>query len=148
MTAPLTPAQMAATHTAAFTLSRPWRAEEFGALLDQPGTFFVGDAACFALGRVIAGEAELLTVATHPHHRRRGLARDRMTWWIGEAAARGAAHAFLEVATDNAPALALYAATGFARAGLRPGYYPRPQGPAADAVVMTRALPLGHRTES
>lgn len=146
MTAQLTPAQMAATHAAAFTQSRPWREDEFAALLAHPGIFAVGDAACFALVRVIADEAELLTIATDPDHRRRGLARDRMARWMAEAAARGATRAFLEVAADNAPALALYAAMGFARAGRRPAYYPRPEGPAADAVVMTRDLPSGQPT--
>jgi ribosomal-protein-alanine N-acetyltransferase len=36
-------------------------------------------------------------------------------------------------------AIALYAATGFAKVGLRKGYYPHPDG-ARDAVVMRRAL--------
>ena len=54
---------------------------------------------------------------------------------------KGAASAFLEVATDNAPALALYTGAGFADAGLRRGYYRDPAGGAAiDARVMTRAL--------
>ena len=140
MAAPLTPEAMARTHAAAMQ-SRPWRAEEFAALLSHPGTFALGDTACFALVRVIADEAELLTIATHPGHRRQGLARACMAAWMAEAAARGAAQAFLEVAHDNAPALALYQAMGFSRSGLRPGYYPRPDAPAADAVVMTRALP-------
>lgn len=147
MAAALTPEAMAQTHAAAMQ-SRPWRAGEFAALLAQPGTFATGDAACFALVGVIADEAELLTIATHPDHRRQGRARACMAAWMREAAARGAARAFLEVADDNAPALALYQAMGFARSGLRPGYYPRPEGPAADAVVMTRMLPLGQHTET
>ena len=144
----LTPEDMAATHAAAFTQSRPWRAAEFAALLEGTGCFATGDATCFALIRVVADEAELLTIATHPNRRRQGLARACMSAWMAEAAARGADHAFLEVAADNAPALALYAALGFARTGMRPGYYPRPEGPAADAVLMARRLPRGQRDES
>lgn len=147
MPAPLTPETMAQTHALAMQ-SRPWRAEEFAELLALPGTFALGDAACFALVRVIADEAELLTIATHPDHRRQGLARACMAAWMAAAAARGAVQAFLEVAEDNAAALALYQAMGFARSGLRPGYYPRPGGPAADAVIMTRPLPQGQHTKS
>jgi ribosomal-protein-alanine N-acetyltransferase len=51
----------------------------------------------------------------------------------------GAFDLFLEVAADNTAAIALYAATGFDRVGLRKGYYPHPDG-AKDAVVMRRAL--------
>lgn len=144
----LTPEAMARTHAAAFTQSRPWRAEEFAALLEFPGTFATGDATCFALVRVIADEAELLTIATHPDHRRQGLARACMTAWMEEAAARGAVQAFWEVAEDNAAAIALYDVMGFVRGGQRPGYYPREDGPAADAVIMTRNLPSGHHTKS
>jgi len=136
----MTPADMAATHAAAFTQSRPWRAEEFADLLTMSGTFACGDARCFALIRVIADEAELLTIATHPDHQRQGLARALMTAWQAEAATRGAARAFLEVAADNPGAIALYDACGYQRVGLRRGYYPRPQAPASDAILMARTL--------
>ena len=141
MTAAPTPEAMAETHAAAFAPARPWRREEFSDLLATPGCFSLGDAACFALVRVIADEAELLTIATDPAHRRQGLARARMVAWMAEAATRGATRAFLEVATDNPAARALYRATGFAETGKRPGYYPRPGLPACDAVVMSRDLP-------
>ena len=141
MTAAPTPEAMAETHAAAFAPSRPWRREEFSDLLATPGCFAVGDAACFALVRVIAGEAELLTIATDPAYRRQGLARDRMAAWMDAAVTRGATRAFLEVAADNPAARALYRATGFTDTGKRPGYYSRPGLPAIDAVVMSRDLP-------
>lgn len=136
----MTPAGMAALHRAGFTQSRPWSEAEFAGLLATPGTFACGDARGFALVRVIADEAELLTLTTHPAHRRQGHARALMDRWQTQAAAQGAARAFLEVAADNAPALALYERAGFRRAGLRRAYYARAGGRAADAVVMTRAL--------
>jgi len=136
----MTPEQMAATHAAAFTQSRPWRAGEFADLLSLSGSFACGDARCFALVRVIADEAELLTIATDPAHRRQGLARACMDRWQAEAAARGATRAFLEVAADNPAALGLYAACGYDRVGLRRGYYPRPDAPPSDAILMARTL--------
>ncbi|MDX2482368.1 MAG: GNAT family N-acetyltransferase [Pseudodonghicola sp.] len=140
-TSPLTPEDMATTHAAAFTQSRPWRADEFSALLQLPGCFARGEATCFALVRVIADEAELLTIATAPAQRRQGRARVCMAAWMAEAVARGASQAFLEVANDNPAALSLYTAMGFCRSGLRRGYYPRTGAEAADAVVMSRPLP-------
>ena len=136
----MTPAVMAALHRAGFTQSRPWTEAEFTGLLAVPSTFACGDARGFALVRVGADEAELLTLTTHPEHRRQGVARALMDQWQARASAQGATRAFLEVAADNTPALALYAQAGFQRAGLRRAYYARPQGIAADAVVMTRAL--------
>jgi ribosomal-protein-alanine N-acetyltransferase len=131
---------MAAAHAAAFTQSRPWSAAEFTSLLESPLVFAAGDTRAFALVRVIADEAELLTIATHPDFQRRGLARALMDQWQAEAAARGAASGFLEVAADNSAALALYEACGFETSGLRRGYYKRADGTAADAVLMQRPL--------
>jgi ribosomal-protein-alanine N-acetyltransferase len=54
----------------------------------------------------------------------------------GLAGQGGAGTLFLEVAGDNAAALALYAAAGFEAIGLRKGYY----ATGADAVVMRRTL--------
>ncbi|MGR3760412.1 GNAT family N-acetyltransferase [Roseobacteraceae bacterium NS-SX3] len=141
MSDPLDPAALAATHRAAFTQSRPWSADEFAALLGSPLTFAAGDTRCFALARVVADEAELLTIATRLGHQRQGLARAVMAAWQAEAARRGAAKAFLEVAEDNAPALALYRGCGYLEAGRRPGYYPRAGAMPAAALLMRRPLP-------
>jgi ribosomal-protein-alanine N-acetyltransferase len=53
----------------------------------------------------------------------------------------GATAMFLEVAVDNAPALALYRRAGFVRAGLRKDYYDRGAAGSADAAAMRLDLP-------
>jgi ribosomal-protein-alanine N-acetyltransferase len=57
-----------------------------------------------------------------------------------EARDRGAETAFLEVAADNAPARALYAATGWEQTGARRGYYTTPEGTKIDALILRRPL--------
>ena len=131
---------MAAAHAAAF--DTPWSSDQIVGFLAAPGgyAFLVersGAVAGFILCRVIAGEAEVLTLAVHPAHRRQGLARAMV-----EAAAHapGVQTLFLEVAADNAAAIGLYVSAGFARVGRRRGYYARVAGPAADALVLRRDL--------
>ena len=136
----MTPTDLAATHRAAFTTERPWSAVEFADLLAQRGTILCGTADSFVLGRVTFDEAEVLTIATHPAMRRRGLAHAALTAFCDRAAQAGAVAAFLEVASDNAAARALYARHGFAQAGLRPGYYRRSDTTPVDAIVMRRSL--------
>lgn len=136
---------MAATHAAAFDDARPWSEDEFTALCQSPQCIIVGDTRAFALARVISDEAELLTIATAPAHRRQGLARACMTDWEAEARTRGATRAFLEVASDNAAAHALYLALGYTPCGHRTAYYKRTDGSSADAVVMEKDLTLGQR---
>ena len=98
-----------------------------------------GAIAGFILCRVVAGEAEVLTLAVRPERRRQGIALA-----LVEAAAAFAAQTadamLLEVARDNPGALALYARTGFVVVGQRAGYYARRGAPAVDALVMRRAL--------
>lgn len=136
----MTPDELSALHALCFTHPRPWSAGEFAVLLDSPGTFVCGDATAFVLGRAIAGEAELLTLAVHPDARRQGLGRARLIDFETRAQAGGACEAFLEVASDNAGARALYAAAGYAQAGLRPGYYSTPEGARIDALILRKAL--------
>jgi ribosomal-protein-alanine N-acetyltransferase len=131
---------MAAVHAAAMTMPRPWSETEIASLLASPGCFATGDHRAFALGRVTLDEAELLTLATHPDHRRQGLARACLAAFEAEARARGARLAHLEVAADNAPALALYGAAGYGRAGLRRGYYRAAGGARVDAVLLSKTL--------
>jgi ribosomal-protein-alanine N-acetyltransferase len=137
----VTPAALAALHARAFTTPRPWSEPELAALLADPLVFLLveGDAG-FLLGRAVAGEAELLTIAVAPEARRLGLGRKLVSRFIYQARLRGAESAFLEVAEDNAAARGLYLAAGFAEAGRRRGYYRTPEGQAVDALVLARPL--------
>lgn len=137
----MTPDALSRLHAAAFAGGRPWSAAEFAALLAAPGALLLGDARAALLARVALDEAEVLTLATHPAHRRQGLARALLDALRPEAARRGAARAFLEVAEDNAAARALYEGAGYAEVGRRPAYYPREGGAPAAALVLARPLP-------
>jgi ribosomal-protein-alanine N-acetyltransferase len=136
----MTPAEMAALHARSFTTPRPWSEAEITALLASPLVFALTRPGAFLLGRVVAGEAELLTIAVHPDQRRAGLGGALVAAFLTESRARGGESAFLEVAEANTAARALYAACGFAPAGRRRGYYHRPDGASEDALVLVRSL--------
>lgn len=144
----MTPRQLAHIHAAAFAQSRGWSASEFAALTASPLCFVIAEPAGFALGRAIADEAELLTIATLPQARRQGLGRRLLAGFETTAAARGARQVFLEVAADNPAAIALYEAADWQHGGRRAGYYTRPGKASVDALVMTKKLPLGHPRDS
>lgn len=136
----MTPGAMAALHAACFTTPRPWTEAEFAELLSQPRVFALSEGeAGVLLGRVVADEAELLTLAVAPGARRQGTGRRLVEGFLAEAARHGAMTGFLEVAAGNRAGLALYRACGFVESGRRPGYYHGPHG-IEDAVVMRRAL--------
>ena len=137
-------ALLAALHAGGIGVAGPaWDEAAFASLLALPGrTALVasdGEPAGFILLGQAADEAEIVTLAVSPAWRRRGIGRALVTAAAAHAGASGAARLFLEVAEDNAPALALYAALGFTPVGRRRSYYARHDG-AADAIVM--ALPL------
>lgn len=139
----MTPEDMAALHAECFTVPRPWNAQEFADILAAPGHVLTGDADGFALGRVAAGEAELLTIAVRPERRRAGLGRQLLTGFEHAATRAGAGEAFLEVAATNAAARALYDRAGYAQVGRRPGYFCMPDGSGIDALVLRKPLQPG-----
>ena len=134
----MTPAQLSTIHTAAFTHSRGWSADEFAALLGSAHCTLICEPDGFALVRTVAGEAELLTIAVSPGRQGQGAGRKLMHRWLE---ATPADEAFLEVGADNTAAIALYASCGFAQVARRAAYYPRANGPDVDAIVMRRPLP-------
>lgn len=134
--------RLAEVHATAF--EAPWSADDLAGFLAERGAFAMlaeadGAVAGFILCRVLAGQAEVLTLAVRPEERRRGVGGALL-----EAAMRLAAPAadamFLEVADDNAGAIALYERSGFTPVGRRAAYYVSRAGAPADAVVMRRAL--------
>lgn len=138
----MTPEALATLHARAFVTPAPWEAASFAGFLTDPLAFLLEEAdAGFLLGRAAAGEAELLTIAVAPEARRRGLGRKLVARFLYQAQLRGADRAFLEVASDNPAAIALYDSSGFQRAGLRRGYYLSPRGQRIDALIMARDLP-------
>jgi [ribosomal protein S18]-alanine N-acetyltransferase len=128
---------MARLHAAAFTMPRPWSEAEIADLLASPLCFALTQPQGFIMGRVVAGEAELLTVAVAPSARGQGIGTTLVRRFMAEVRTRGAERVFLEVAETNVAARALYARAGFVAAGRRRGYYHAADGTAVDAVVMT-----------
>ncbi len=136
----MTPEEMAEIHARCFTAQRPWSADEFSALRAGAHVFACVRERGFALGRAIAGEAELLTIAVSPEFQGRGIGRELLESFEEAARRRGALRAFLEVCAANHPAIALYRACGYAEAGRRAGYYRDRDGKRADAILMHKQL--------
>jgi len=129
---------LAALHATAF--AAPWGAAALADLLAQTGVFAETADDGFILIRVVADEAEILTLAVRPEVRRRGLGAHLVAAAAARAAALGAERLFLEVAQDNAAARGLYARSGFVEVGRRRGYYARPGAAAADALTLALNL--------
>lgn len=115
-------------HAAAFHPDERWGPVALTTMLGMEGAFGLlaeeeGEPLGFALGRVAADEAEVLTIAVRPEVRRRGHARALLRALMATAAARGARALFLEVSEPNDAARALYAALGAEQVGRRPRYY-------------------------
>jgi ribosomal-protein-alanine N-acetyltransferase len=137
--------ECAAIHRRVF--AHPWPARDFASLLANAST--LGSAALdpttsrmrgFVISRFAADEAEILTIAVERAWRGRGVGRDLLREHLSRAALSGARAMFLEVDRANAAAIALYARLGFLEVGQREGYYRRPEGKAATALVMRKDL--------
>ena len=132
-------AAIAALHAVSF--QRGWGEDEFHRLLADRNVIAhrttVGPALIgFILSRLIAGEAEILSIAIAPNWRGRGCARPLLDLHLRRLAGLGARTVFLEVGEHNAPACRLYRRTGFYEVGRRQGYYDG----GATAFVLRRDL--------
>jgi len=88
------------------------------------GTRERGLLIAYAAFSVIAGELELMNIAVHPFHRRKGLGARLMAEMLRLARAEGVVEGFLEVRRSNAGAIDLYRKFGFIQIGTRKNYYP------------------------
>ena len=134
------PAGLAAIHAASFADS--WSANSIGDLLATPGAFAFYSKGGFVAARAAGGEAEILTIAVRPSHRRKGEGAALVGAAADHARLLGAGVIFLEVAAGNDAARELYAGLGFVVAGRRKGYYAVGQAKLEDALVLRSNLPL------
>ena len=83
----------------------------------------------------VLGQSDMMNVAVHPDHRRKGIA-EALILALSQALKTGGNQSLtLEVRASNAPAIALYEKLGFASVGRRPGYYRHPK---EDALIMRK----------
>ena len=134
---------LAQLHGASF--HRGWGEGEFESMLTERNTLVhrlrMGRRVIgFAVSRMAADEAEILSIAVAGSHRGRGLSRDLLLTHLGHLAGRGVRTVFLEVEENNQPARRLYKRAGFAVAGRRERYYRQASGEPLNALLMRRDL--------
>jgi ribosomal-protein-alanine N-acetyltransferase len=140
--------RLARLHQACF--EDPWSRADLAHLLALPGGFgllarlfernLTGldgmRGVGFALCRVVRDEGELLSIGVSPNHRRRSIGAVLLRESMDRCRRAGAGSMFLEVATDNVTAQALYQTFGFGEVGRREGYYQRRDGTRVSAFTM------------
>lgn len=132
---------LAALHAACFDIA--WEEAAFAGLLESGG-FGFGSESCFILLRSAATESEILTLATHPAHRRQGLARQLLELACKQLEAEGIEEIFLEVREDNLAAQRFYESSGFVQVALRPHYYTLTDGSQKAARVLRKQIRRSH----
>jgi ribosomal-protein-alanine N-acetyltransferase len=139
---------LAEIHASAFR--RGWSDAEFEALLLQSGVHAViahyrnalgkRIPAGFILYRLVADEAEILSVAVTPACRRRGIGKALLEEALRHLYREGAKSIHLEVEDSNAAAIGLYRRVEFRESGRRAGYYAQGRDTPGGALVMLRQL--------
>ena len=134
-------ANLASIHAESFPT--PWGPDEIAALLSVGGTKLLTAGTptkAFVLFRQTVDEAEILTLATTPSERRKGFGTSLMKFLIAALRSAKVKTLVLEVATNNAAALALYRQMGFKPAGRRKAYYDNRDGSRTDAEILKLSL--------
>jgi ribosomal-protein-alanine N-acetyltransferase len=119
-----------------------WTKPQCMGMLSLPGVWLViasvqGEDAGFALAREVAGDAELLLLATRRSAQRRGIGAALVRAVIAEAQGRGAEQLHLEVRAGN-DAARLYRGAGFDKVGERKDYYKGRNGELFGAQTFAR----------
>ena len=104
-------------------------------LVAQEGEQVVG----YIGSQSVLGQSDMMNVAVHPDHRRKGIAEALILALSRDLHQMGNTCLMLEVRASNAPAIALYEKLGFQLAGRRPNYYRHPK---EDALILRKEWEL------
>ena len=123
-----------------------WTGPQCAGLLPMPGVWLSlasqgREVIGFALGRVVAAEAELLLLAVRRSAQGRGVGQKLLDRFTSIAKTRGAQRLHLEVREGNR-AIRLYKRAGFSEVGRRRNYYNGRDGELYDALTL--AKPVGN----
>ena len=134
---------LAALHARCF--GDAWDAAAIRGLLEDSkvlslGVQSNGTITAFLIAQTVAGETDILTIATDPCVRRTGLASRLIEALVLRAGERGVSRIMLDVAEDNVAARQLYRDHGFVEDGRRPRYYRSGRDIPVDAILMSRFL--------
>lgn len=136
---------MTAAHTARLAVlerlcfSEPWSEKALLEETENPAACFLtavenGEVLGYAGMHTVLSESYVDNIAVFPEHRGRGVGRALTQALIDRAKAENGAFITLEVRASNVPAIALYTALGFQKAGVRRNFYTAPR---EDAWIFT-----------
>ena len=114
--------------------NKPWSANDFRDLQKSGCEIIMSDNG-FIVYRIVADEAEIITIGVNPEMRRNGIASAMLGIIEKNIKNQGVKKIFLEVALINEPAKKLYENNGYKSVGLRPKYYD-----GIDAIIMQKDL--------
>jgi ribosomal-protein-alanine N-acetyltransferase len=112
-----------------------WSKESYQKLFQESGSLALvletgGEITGFLVGRLAADQGEVLNVAVSASRRRARQGTALLEAALDEFRITGAKSIYLEVRESNRGAIAFYQKHGFAKTGLRKGYYRKPVEPA------------------
>ena len=139
---------MTADHVAAVArleavcFADPWSERSVASEVNNPLSLWLvaleGDCVVGYIGsQTVLDESDMMNVAVHPDHRRRGVAEVLVLALCEALKQRGSGCLTLEVRASNEPAKALYGKLGFELVGRRPNYY---RNPREDALILRKVL--------
>ena len=139
--------RMNETHVAAVAaleklcFADPWSLSSIASELNNPLALWLvavedGDLIGYIGSQSVMGESDMMNVAVHPDHRRKGLG-EMLVLAVCDALSGEHTRLALEVRSSNAPAISLYEKLGFVQVGLRRNYY---RNPKEDALILRKEL--------
>lgn len=94
-----------------------------------------GKALGYVGSQTVMDETDMMNIAVHPDHRRKGIAAELVNALIGSLKEAGSRQLTLEVRVSNEPARRLYDELGFSEIAIRKRYY---QNPKEDALILRK----------
>jgi len=134
--------QVAELETLCF--SDPWSERSVASELENKLSYWLvavedDRVAGYVGSQTVLGWTDMMNIAVHPDHRRKGIAAQLVTHLEKALKARESTCLTLEVRKSNEPAKALYGKLGFQEVGVRPRYY---HNPREDALILRKEWKL------